>query len=279
MKERVISVGDPIPLVGILSEPETLNKEKPMVLILNSGIMHHIGTCRISVKLARALAVAGYASVRFDFSGIGDSEQRRGSLSFLETAPIESAEIMDFIQKRRGVKKFIIYGLCSGADAAYETALVDKRVVGICQIDGYCYKTLSWYLFHYKERILKLNVWLNFVKRKLINRPNTHVSIDDIDSEYIEKASYIREFPIKSEYTNGLQKLVNNSVKLFFIFTDGQSHIINRSSQYKKSLKEVDFKDCLRVDYIPEAEHIITEPDCQKDVVKRIVHWVGSVDE
>lgn len=274
-----MSVGEPIPLVGILSEPETLNKEKPLVLILNSGVMHHIGTCRISVKLARALAIAGYASMRFDYSGIGDSEQRRGGLSFLESAPTESAEVMDFIQKRRGIKKFIIYGLCSGADAAYETARVDKRVVGICQIDGYCYKTWSWYLLHYKKRILKLNVWLNFIKRKLMNQPNSHISIDDIDSEYIEKASYIREFPVRSEYANGLRTLVNNSVKIFCIFTDGQSHIINHASQYKESLKEVAFKNYLRVDYIPEAEHIITEPDCQKDIVQRIVQWVKVSNE
>lgn len=279
MKERVISVGDPIPLIGILSEPEVLDKDKPAVLILNSGIMHHIGTCRFSVKLARALATAGYASVRFDYSGIGDSDQRRGNLSFLNSAPIESAEVMDFIQKRRGIKKFIIYGLCSGADAAYATALIDKRVVGICQIDGYCYKAWDWYLIHYGKRIFKKNVWINFFRRKLLPRSKTHVLFKDIEAEHVEKASYIREFPVKSEYASGLQKLVNNSIKIYCIFTDGQSHILNQSSQYKKSLKKVAFKNCLKVDYIPEAEHIITEPDCQKDIVKRIVSWVGDSDD
>ena len=270
MKERVITVGDS--LVGVLCEPETLDKTKPVVLILNSGIMHHIGTCRLSVKISRALAESGIASVRFDYSGVGDSEPRRGGVSFLESAPLETAEVMDFIQKRRGVDKFLLYGLCSGADAAYETVLVDKRVIGICQIDGYCYRTLGWYINHYLPRAFKLEVWLRYFKRKL--SAASHKSIDDIDPEYIERASYIREFPTKLEVANGLQQLVNNKIAIYCLFTGGQSKFINDASQFKKSFPKINFGKYLTVDYIPEAEHIITEPDCQKDVVKRIVNWV-----
>lgn len=270
MKERVITVGES--LVGVLCEPETLDKTKPVVLILNSGIMHHIGTCRLSVKISRALAESGIASVRFDYSGVGDSEPRRGGVSFLESAPLETAEVMDFIQKRRGVDKFLLYGLCSGADAAYETVLVDKRVIGICQIDGYCYRTLGWYINHYLPRAFKLEVWLRYFKRKLLAA--SHKSIDDIDPEYIERASYIREFPTKLEVANGLQQLVNNKIAIYCLFTGGQSKLINDASQFKKSFPKINFGKYLTVDYIPEAEHIVTEPDCQKDVVKRIVNWV-----
>ena len=277
MKERVIAVSentsrDKTSLVGVLCEPETLDKKKPAVLILNSGIMHRIGTCRLSVKLSRALAESGIASVRFDYSGVGDSDPRRGGMSFLESAPLETVEVMDYIQKHRGINKFILYGLCSGADAAYETALVDKRVIGICQIDGYCYRTLGWYINHYLPRSCKLDVWLRYFKRKLSD--SSHKSIDDIDPEYIERASYIREFPPKLEITNGLQQLVDDKVAMYCLFTDGQSSLINDASQFKKSFRKVNFGKYLTVDYMPEAEHIITEPDCQKDVVKRIVNWV-----
>ncbi len=79
MPERIVKIGKPQPLVGLLTEPVNPDPGAPAVLILNSGVMHHVGTCRMSVRLARAFADQGVAALRFDFSGIGDSPSRSGS--------------------------------------------------------------------------------------------------------------------------------------------------------------------------------------------------------
>jgi pimeloyl-ACP methyl ester carboxylesterase len=277
MKERVITVGKPIPLAGVLCEPDELDSSKPAVIIFNSGIMHHIGTCRLSVKLARQFAEIGYSSIRFDFSGIGDSEARLGSLSFAESAPQEAAEMMDFLQKRRGISQFVLYGLCSGADAAYETALIDNRVVAICQIDPYAYKTPVWYLIHYGSRIFRPGPWFRFFKRKLIRTVGS-ISIAkknaEIDEEFIELPSYIREFPPKKEVAANLRKLLDRRVAMYAIFPRS---LLNHQSQYANSMGLGGQKSLLRVDYIPEAEHIIPEPDCQKLVVSNIVNWLKNL--
>ena len=183
MKERVIRVGRPAPLIGVVCEPEKINSNRPAVLIFNSGVMHHIGSCRLSVSLARSFADKGVLSVRFDFSGIGDSSSRRGVESFSETAPLEAAEVMDYLQKKRGIKQFILYGLCSGADAAYETALVDKRVVAYSQIDAYCYKTPKFYYHFYRPKFFELKRWINFcwrmVKKILPEKMYSHKSAEE----------------------------------------------------------------------------------------------------
>lgn len=277
VKERAIKVGNPSPLIGILCEPSHFDAEKPAVLLLNSGVMHRTGTCRLSVKLARKLADAGYASVRFDYSGIGDSDTRRGSLSFVDSAPLETAEIMDFLEKRRGIKTFILYGLCSGADAAYETAKIDSRVKAICQIDPYCYRNVGWYLRHYGPRFFSLDVWARFFKNRLSSTRVFHQTIKDIDPEFVEVASYIREFPQQSELVAGLESLLERNINLYSIFTSGQSLVLNHASQFRNSLGALDTRNLLRVDYHPEASHIITEPDSQKVVVDNIVEWVASL--
>lgn len=274
MKERVVSIGKPSPLVGVLCEPEVLDKSKPAVLILNSGIMHHVGTCRISVKLARMLADSGYASLRFDYSGIGDSETRLGAHSFEESAPKESAEVMDFLQKRRGINTFVLFGLCSGADAAYETAKIDERVVGICQIDAYTYKTYKWNFYHYGPRMVKIGPWLRFVRKKfsqLRGRSSLPNVVGNIDEEFIEMPSYIRVHPAREDVAKGLASLVERNIGLYNIFT--RSAGINHQSQYRESMSEVDFNGHLQVDYIPEAEHIMPEPDCQELIIRKIVAW------
>lgn len=278
MKERIITVGKPIPLAGLLCEPDKLDSSKPAVIIFNSGIMHHIGTCRLSVKLARKLAEIGYSSIRFDFSGIGDSDARLGSLSFAESAPQEAAEIMNFLQKRRGISKFILFGLCSGADAAYETALIDDRAIAICQIDPYAYKTLTWYLIHYGSRMFKLGSWFRFAKRKtmtLVGSVNVSKKIEEIDEEFIEMPSYIREFPPKKEVEANLKKLLNRGVAMYSIFP--RSSHFNHQSQYANSMGLGVWESLLKIDYMPEAEHIIPEPECQKQVVNNISDWVKRI--
>lgn len=277
MKERAIRIGSPAPLIGVLTEPKDFQASKPVVLILNSGLMHHIGTCRLSVKLARSLAAIGLMSVRFDFSSIGDSESRRGWQTFQESAPIEVAEVMDYLQSKRGVGQFILFGLCSGADTAYSTALVDKRVVGIAQIDAYCYRTPKYYWNYYKSKIFDPLKWFNFVKRILSERFNRSNSDDKDAEEFFELASYVRQFPPQETVAQGLQQLLDRQVAMNVIFTGGEVHY-NYLNQYRESFKgQVDFADLLELHYFQESGHIITQPHCQKNVIKELTQWMDGV--
>ncbi len=274
MHERILRIGKPTPLTGVVSIPDSFNAKKPAVLIFNSGVMHHIGTCRISVKLGRALADAGLLAFRFDFSGIGDSSPRSGTLSFTESAPQEVAEVMDFFQKTKGIDKFIVYGLCSGADASYETAKVDPRVVGLCQIDPYCYRTPKWHLYYWMPRLLSPKRWLNFIKTRFISpEPKTAEAVKEVGEENVELPTYIREFPPQEEVAEHLQKIADRDIPIYNIFTNGQKEILNYPNQFADSFSNVNFRGLLRVDYLPETRHIITEPPYQKLVVERIVDW------
>jgi alpha/beta superfamily hydrolase len=281
VKERAVRMGKPVPLVGIISEPEAFNPERPAVLIFNSGVMHHIGTCRLSVRLARAFAKMGNLSIRFDFSGIGDSEPRRGTDSFEESAPKEAVEVMDYLQKKRGVKKFVVYGLCSGADAAYFTAIGDERVVGFAQIDPYCYRTSKYYFHYYASRFLVLDRWFSSARRlfKVVTgtaRKNDAATMAGIEEEYYEMAEYVREFPPRDEVSSGLKKLFNRGVENYVIFTGGEAQY-NYRLQYKDSFSDVPFGGLLRLDYLMESNHILTDPRHQKQVIEGLTHWLEAL--
>ncbi|MCG8314165.1 MAG: alpha/beta hydrolase [Pseudomonadales bacterium] len=276
MKERVLRIGKPTPLVSIATDPSDFDANKPAVIILNSGVMHHIGTCRTSVMIAREIAKRGYLSLRFDFSGIGDSDQRRGTGNFIESSTSETKEVMDYLEKKRGIKRFVLYGLCSGADVSYETAKLDDRVVGIIQVDPYCYRTPFWYLRHYGPRLWDINVWIRFFSR-LTQKAKPRGSIQDIDEEFIELPSYIREFPPQTEVAEGLTNLANRGVHMYSIFTFGQASILNHPSQFKSSFSSVPFNDLLSVEYYDDMEHIITERKYQKIIPNKIADWVKDV--
>ena len=172
IRERAIKLGKSAPLVGILSEPppEAESAGRPGVLLLNSGILHRVGACRLHVRLARRLAQHGYTVVRFDFSGIGDSAVRKDDLGFEESAIVEIRETMDQLQRMRGIETFVPMGLCSGADMAFEVAKVDERVIGVGLLDLWAYRTPGYYLRRYGPKLLSLPTWINSIKVRLAER-------------------------------------------------------------------------------------------------------------
>jgi predicted alpha/beta-hydrolase family hydrolase len=180
MRERAITFG-PANLVGILTEPseERALRDAPAVIILNSGILHRAGASRLYVQIARALAEDGLTCLRFDFSGIGDSEVRRDSIPIEERFTLEAREAMDYVETVAGIGTFIVGGLCSGADGAFWTGLADERVVGVWQIDAFCYRTLGYRVRRYAPKLLSPKAWLNSIRVRLPGTPDPFARDDD----------------------------------------------------------------------------------------------------
>jgi pimeloyl-ACP methyl ester carboxylesterase len=121
-------------LFGVLCKPYA--PASPVALVfLNTGANHHIGTSRMTVTMARRLASLGFASLRLDISGIGDSDPPPGG-SADPTVDVSTA--LDGLRDL-GYQAFILIGLCSGAKLALETTLRDDRVVGqiLLNLQGY----------------------------------------------------------------------------------------------------------------------------------------------
>ena len=136
--EKVVVFGQPATLIGILTLPGDRHGKTalPAVIVLNAGILHRVGPNRIHVKLARRLAARGYPVLRFDFSGIGDSAARTDSLSPVSRAFGETREAMDAVRSRVAIDRFILFGICSGADIAFYTAARDERIAGAFMVNG-----------------------------------------------------------------------------------------------------------------------------------------------
>ena len=137
MKEIAILFGKTKTLVGIISDPPEPDQSKrlPAVILLNTGVIHRVGPNRLSVRMARNLAEEGFVVLRFDFSGIGDSQVRYDDLPFEESVDSEVQDAMDLLAEIRGVDRFVLMGICSGAANSFKTACLDSRVVGAVLIN------------------------------------------------------------------------------------------------------------------------------------------------
>jgi hypothetical protein len=136
MKEEAILLGPHRSLVGVYTP--AARRAAPQgaglaAVLLNAGLIHHVGPSRLYVRMARALAANGIAALRVDFSGIGDSSPRPDHLPANVLAAREPREILDDLA-RRGHDGFILCGVCSGAARAL-LAAGDPRVKGLVLIN------------------------------------------------------------------------------------------------------------------------------------------------
>lgn len=274
MRERAISFG-PANLVGVLTQPdpEVAKPDAPAMVILNSGILHRPGASRLYVQIARSLAQDGITCLRFDFSGIGDSEVRRDAIPVEERFTQETREAMDYLQEAVGTDRFLVGGLCSGADGAFWTALVDERVTGIWQIDAFCYKTLGYYRRRYGPKLFKLSNWIHSIRVRL---PGAGGEVEPTDEEVFVKPEYRRVFPPKTQVRDGLRQLLDRGVGLYFFFTGGLEEY-NYGAQHAETFPSLDLSRHAQIRYIEQCTHMITDLDHQREVVKDVRDWAGTM--
>ncbi len=278
MTDRAIRFGPQKSLVGILTEPSgTRNYEqRPALILLNSGILHRVGACRLHVNMARMIAAQGIPSLRFDFSGIGDSGSRRDALAFEESAPLEISDAMDFLEKNRGISEFILFGLCSGSDMAFDAAAQDQRVKGLMHIDAWPYRTWKYYWHRYRGRIAKPSAWTSFVARRL--RSVYSMRGDGADEEIpedLDLPTYVRELPPKKQVARTLESLISRGVQMLYIFSGGQCDY-NYRNQLRDAFPRVRFGNTLTLEHVPDADHIFTGLDHQRWVLNNVSQWVGE---
>ncbi|MBB1603156.1 hypothetical protein [Variovorax sp. UMC13] len=141
--EAPVLFGSDDHLFGLLTRPQGLTGQMSDIgcLVLNTGVNHRIGPHRINVKAARRLAGAGLPALRFDLSGIGDSVAAQSRNGYRAQALEDMKAAMDFLSQRHGLRRFLVFGICSGAENGLALALDDPRVIGLLSFDGEIYMT------------------------------------------------------------------------------------------------------------------------------------------
>lgn len=280
VKEQALLLGPRRSLVAVVSSAvrPAAASDTPTVVILNAGIVHRVGPNRMSVILARALAAIGFTAVRFDLSGIGDSEPRTDSLPPLEAGLADVREALDSLAATRGTQRFILAGLCSGADLAVVYAGSDPRVVGAVIIDPSIPHTLRHWLHYYKNRLTRAESWINIVrgqnpfwlamKRRLRRAPAAaeepalrELTVDDPE---------VRAF-LERAYVN----VVGRRVRLLAVLT---GVLQSYREELLDAFPAARFGDLLRLEYLKDADHLFHDPTARARLIDVIVHWAVTTD-
>jgi len=276
MREEIAQIGDVDKLNGVMGLPEAIDPAKPTVVILNSGLMHHVGASRTSVQLSRALVNQGYRVLRFDLSGIGDSAARSDNLDPTERIIQEVSSALDYLQQHYGSDRFVLYGLCSGSQNAFKTTLVDKRIIGLAGVDNFGFLTKKYYLVHYLPKLLDPVHWKSFLTRGITNLFAAAKRSFNATPVEVEEDPW--PYPPKEFVENGYGQLVKRGLRFLYIYTGSWAKQYNYLNQFRDMFPSVNFGNSVELHFRPKMSHNMIEPESQQFMIKTVSQWLNSQD-
>lgn len=271
MSEQVTTFGAAHHLVGTLNTPAQPRQDAVAFILLNAGVISRMGPRRFNVKLARHLASLGFHSLRFDLSGQGDSQRSSSTAPHAELVRVDIKTAMDHITALTGIERFVIAGICSGANAGFDVAQHDPRVTGLWMFDGHAYGTFKSKLMRYwlqltREFRATLRGWgARLLGKRSAERPEPAL-----------RAPGGTPGPTRDAFAAGMQVLVDRGVRVMMMYSSDVLWHYNYQNQFRDTFKGHAFVDKVACIYQPDVDHTLTALASQHQVITRIGDWAQA---
>ncbi len=276
-KEQAVLLGAHRSLVAIITRPsEASRTDEPVIVILNTGIVHRVGHHRMYVTLSRILANAGRTVVRFDLSGIGDSPPRTDGLTPLLSALADIKEVLDSLEQLHPASQFILIGLCSGADHAVLYGRTDPRVVGLALLDPTLPPTGRYYLHYILQRLSKPRNWLSVLtgRSSLIRLAARHV-IHRVRPQSDLRSLTTQDLQLSPYLARSYRAAAARRVRLLSIFTSVSTrHTYGK--QWLDAFPEVSASNAARLEFFADSDHVFSAEKERARLFRVIVDWLQS---
>lgn len=263
MHEQAFRFGSARHLVGVVGLPAVIDHGVG-VIFLNAGMVYRVGPFRLHVDLSRRLNALGYPTLRFDLSTIGDSGASGQRLSRPEQVVADVSDAMELLTQQSGSTRFVLFGLCSGAQNAHSAAHADARVVGACFLDGYGHRTLGQRVRHYLPRLLSLSWW----RQRLLRRGGAP------SPRPAEPAFVVEPLPpkvVRAELADMLQR----GLKLDFVYSGGVTRYFNHIRQFRECFGRLADHPGISASYFEETDHTYVLTGDRQRLLDHVAQWMG----
>jgi pimeloyl-ACP methyl ester carboxylesterase len=279
-RERIVRFGVGEGLAGILSVPRQPRPGAPHVVLVNAGIVHRVGPNRLYVDMARRLSALGFTVLRFDLSGLGDSDSPASGASLIGSAIEDVRRALDYLGRSRQATRFVLGGLCAGADYSLIAAFEDSRIVGAILIDPSVERTRRSRIIHHLRRLRHLATWWQVMR---LAHPIWSKSLRRVRSLIVMRAAeahserhvdgYLAAWS-KPQVEQALQAVIDRGLSLMVVFTGGVNQQYNYREQLFDLMPDVNFGGQLQLDFMPDADHSISDGAGRAALLESLGKWV-----
>jgi hypothetical protein len=264
-----------------MTEPDAGRKEGlPAFLFLNAGLDHHVGPNRLYVTLARKLAEVGVASLRFDFSGIGDSPVSRSLAGSDQRGVREAIQAMDYLGQSIGASAFVPLGLCSGADVGFALASTDARVAGAVLINATTIPSAhteeqsaeAWKRAQAHYHGSRVRDWKSWT-RVLTGRSDL-LAFSRSTVRFAREAFRLRSAPQENVDLGLLPELGRRGIELLAVYSEGDLGL-ELLATHVGSLEDLASLNRFQLEIFRETDHILTPRHDQERIESLVVDWTA----
>jgi pimeloyl-ACP methyl ester carboxylesterase len=274
MKEEALHFGEGGRLFGILTTPVRGHdaSSAPVFVLLNAGLLHRVGPFRMHVRLARALAYSGFATVRLDLSGRGDSPRRPG-MNTLESVPLDHADVDALLRSRFGPVPRVFAGLCAGADNAVRFSLRDPHTVGLVLLDP-----VTDAVPGYRRALLVQQLTTPGRYAAALKRTSRSLGLAPADTARRVTTTNplaLRDLPTREDMRTALEAIHTRRGHVLAVFTSYALDYYSAEGQLASALGLDPGQQYCTERFWPEAEHTYTLESHRQRVISEIVGWAN----
>ncbi|HEY2408698.1 MAG TPA: alpha/beta fold hydrolase [Polyangiaceae bacterium] len=259
----------------MLTEPVNASSasQVPAVVTWNVGLHHHVGPHRFFVSLGRALAAVGFTSLRFDISGLGDSEvSRDDTRREFERAISDVREAMAALTRQRGFDRFVPIGFCSSVDAAHSLAATSREVAGVVYLEGYGFGTRGYYL-RYPLRLLNRNRWERLLRTKYPKLFGEHTFPND--PSYEREQVYVRDYPSREKLRADVFTMLERGARLLLVYAGGDTTYAYRD-QFFEMIRSPETAPRVELEFYADMDHTFFLEEDRQKVIRRVVRFMQN---
>lgn len=192
VRERCVRFGDNGGLFGILTTPTSELRAAPTqsaVLLVNGGNNHRVGINRNYTEWARSWAAQGFAVLRMDIRGLGDSPpltEKALNRLYMERTVTDVQEAVDWLREIGGYNHITLCGYCAGAYQVLNLARRDPRFDALVLIEllrYYRWEPLTDGRYPIRDRLLKY--WGRFHPMWLRDRGRIGLWLRDLARRHV----------------------------------------------------------------------------------------------
>lgn len=245
-------------------------------MVLNTGIVHRVGHHRMYVSLSRMLAERGFTVVRFDLSGIGDSPARGDSLAPLASSMADIKEALDSIEELAHSSRYVLVGLCAGADHAVLYGHQDPRVVGLVLMDPTVPPNVRYYLHYIRQRLGHLRHWLSVATGRsgLLRQLAAHL-LHLWQPPTDLQALTLQNLRFSPHLAECYRASAARGIRMLSVFTSLSARYAYQR-QLLDAFPELSSSGVLRLEFFPGSDHVFSSVEERVRLFQLILHWVSA---
>ena len=272
-------------------------------VLLCPGVKTRVGPHRLHRKLAQAFLRRGIAVMRVDFAGLGDSEGERPEESLelvyraieLGGAVGDARCALDWLEATRGVRRFIVGGLCGGAITGLQLAAEDPRVDGVYaiglpvtvhgsargELDRMSQGALRDKRAHYLKKALNPASWLRLLSMKSDYRLMWRMLVASLAAK--RKAAPEAARPAAAPDLNprlaeSFLKVLGRDCPVLLMFGERDRLRWDFEEKFEQPWQAdlAPYRALIESRIVPRASHILADPEAVAQASQLTVAWLDA---